>query len=62
MILAGVSERLYTQLESTGVLDELGRENVLRETDIVFKSTDAALELGRSWLAETDSAEPTSAQ
>jgi len=61
LILAGVSERLFAQLESTGVLDEIGRENALRETDIVFKSTDAALELGRSWLAETDSVDPASA-
>ncbi len=39
------------QLESTGVLDEIGAENVLPMTDIVFQSTAAAIELGEAWLA-----------
>ena len=47
LILAGVSERLHDQLASTGVLDEIGAENVLPMTDVVFQSTAAAIELGR---------------
>ncbi len=54
LILAGVGERLLTQLESTGVLEELGQENVLPATDIVYRSTDAALEMGESWLGELE--------
>jgi SulP family sulfate permease len=50
LILAGVGDRLMNQLTSTGVLDELGAENVLPMTDIVFQSTAAAIELGEAWL------------
>ena len=50
LILAGVSDRLMAQLQSTGVLDELGAENVLPMSDVVFQSTAAAIELGESWL------------
>jgi SulP family sulfate permease len=50
LILAGVGERLIGQLEGTGVLAELGAENVLPATDVVFKSTDAALVMGEEWL------------
>ncbi len=52
LILAGVSERLLTQLKSTGVLGELGPENALPMTDVVFQSTAAAVELGEAWLTE----------
>ncbi len=51
LILAGVGDRLMNQLTSTGVLDELGAENVLPMTDIVFQSTAGAIELGEAWLA-----------
>jgi SulP family sulfate permease len=50
LILAGVNERLMTQLESTGVLAEIGTSNVLPKTDVVFGSTAAAVALGESWL------------
>ncbi|NTU70728.1 MAG: SulP family inorganic anion transporter [Coriobacteriia bacterium] len=51
LILAGVSERLMRQLRATRVLDELGADNALPATDIVFESTAAAVELGEAWLA-----------
>jgi SulP family sulfate permease len=50
LILAGVSDRLMTQLEQTRVLDELGDENALPMTDVVFQSTAAAVDLGEAWL------------
>ena len=52
LILAGVGTRLLAQLESTMILDEIGRENALPKTDIVFESTVAAVEMGEAWLAE----------
>lgn len=55
-ILAGVSERLMTQLQDTGLLQELGSENALPMKDVVYQSTAAAVELGESWL-RGDSAE-----
>jgi SulP family sulfate permease len=54
LILAGVSERLMTQLKSTGVLDEVGAENVLPMTDVVFQSVAAAIELGEAWLGAAE--------
>jgi SulP family sulfate permease len=53
LILAGVGERLMTQLESTGVLAEVGAENVLPMTNVVFESTAAAVEMGEAWLRES---------
>jgi sulfate permease, SulP family len=50
LILAGVNDRLMAQLVSTGVLDEIGAENVLPMTDVVFQSTAAAIELGEEAL------------
>jgi sulfate permease, SulP family len=55
LILAGVSGRLMVQLESTGVLGEIGAENALPMTDVVFQSVAAAIELGDAWLAGSGS-------
>ena len=43
------------------MLDELGAENVLPMTDIVFQSTAAAIELGEAWLAAASTDEATAA-
>lgn len=50
MILAGVDEALLVRLVSTGLVAELGEENVLVRTDVVFESTDAAHAAGEDWL------------
>jgi len=50
LILAGVSERLLAQIESTGLMNEIGRENVLPMSDIVMESTEEAMRLGEEWL------------
>lgn len=52
LILAGVDSALLARLERTGLLDELGRDNVLPRTDVVFESTEAACVLGEEWLRE----------
>jgi len=50
LVLAGTSPRLLEQFRDTGILDELGEENVLPVTNIVFDSTAAAVEMGNAWL------------
>jgi len=57
-ILAGVSERLMTQLRDTGLLQELGAENALPMTDIVYQSTAAAMRMGEEWLRDESQEEP----
>jgi len=57
-ILAGVSDRLMTQLQDTGLLYDLGAENALPMTNVVYESTAAAIETGEAWLrGETPSAQ-----
>ena len=50
LILVGVSQQVYTQLQKTGLLDDLGSENVYRATSIVGDSAITALEDARQWL------------
>ncbi|MCV2394767.1 SulP family inorganic anion transporter [Actinotalea sp. M2MS4P-6] len=49
LMLAGVSDQVAAQLESTGTADELGRENLFRATDAVTASTRQALEAAAGW-------------
>jgi anti-anti-sigma regulatory factor len=51
LMLSGVSEPVYDQLERTGALEELGKENVYRETPIVGESTEYAVRTAEEWLA-----------
>lgn len=51
MVLVGVSEPVYHQLEKTGILDELGRENVYLATSILGDSSQEALQDAEQWLA-----------
>jgi len=60
LILAGVSDRLMDQLRSTQLLAEIGAENALPMTDVVFQSSAAAVELGEAWLHEADASEKAS--
>jgi SulP family sulfate permease len=50
LILVGVSEHVYIQLRKTGLLDDLGSENVYRATSIMGDSALTALEDARQWL------------
>lgn len=50
LMLSGVSEPVYDQLERTGALEELGKENVYRETPIVGESTEYAVRTAKEWL------------
>ena len=43
LVLAGVSTQVYRQLESTGLLEKLGRENVYSATDIITESLQRAI-------------------
>jgi SulP family sulfate permease len=52
MVLVGVSEPVYHQLEKTGILDELGRENVYLATSILGDSSQEALQDAEQWLAD----------
>lgn len=53
LILVGVSEQVYTQLRKTGLLDDLGSENVYRATPIMGDSALTAWEDARQWLASS---------
>jgi len=53
LILVGVSEQVYTQLRKTGLLDDLGSENVYRATPIMGDSALTACEDARQWLASS---------
>lgn len=52
LILCGVSEQVTHTLQSTGVLDTVGPENVFPATDTLLTSTRAALAYAQGWLAE----------
>ena len=53
LVLVGVSEPVYHQLEKTGLLEELGEENVYRATSILGDSTLEALQEADAWLAKS---------
>jgi sulfate permease, SulP family len=50
LILAGVSKSVYIQLQNTGVLDQLGKENVYRATSILGDSALNAYQDALTWL------------
>ncbi len=50
LILAGVSKSVYIQLQNTGVLDQLGKENVYRATSILGDSALNAYQDALAWL------------
>jgi SulP family sulfate permease len=59
LILVGVSKQVYTQLQKTGLLDDLGSENVYRATSIMGDSALTALEDARQWLESSKTIDPT---
>jgi SulP family sulfate permease len=54
LVLAGVSNSVYQQLEKTGLLDQFGRENVYRATSILGDSSMQAYQDARKWLGQDD--------
>ena len=52
LVLVGVSEPVYQQLQKTGLLEQLGEENVYRSTSIVGDSSLSALQDAKVWLEE----------
>jgi SulP family sulfate permease len=54
VMLAGIGEGLYAQLERTGLLARLGRENVFREQPHWGAAANQALEAAEAWLETLD--------
>jgi len=52
LMLAGVKPKVVDQLEKTGLMRKIGRENIFVEGDIVGQSVLAALEKAEKWVAE----------
>jgi sulfate permease, SulP family len=53
LMLAGVSEQVYTQLHDTGAIDVVGRENVFSATSSVGESVQLAMDAAHSWIDAT---------
>ena len=51
LMLAGVQPRVVDQLEKTGLLRRIGRENVFMEEEVVGQSVLAAWETVEKWVA-----------
>jgi sulfate permease, SulP family len=52
LVLVGVSDHVYHQLQKTGLLDQLGKENVYQSTSIVGDSSLSAYQDAKAWLEE----------
>lgn len=52
LVLAGVSEPVYLQLQKTGLLDCLGKENVYRSTSVLGDSALDAYQDASAWLKQ----------
>lgn len=57
LMLVGVSQPVYDQLRRTGMLAELGEENVYLATRVMGEAAQQALRDGQAWLLETESQE-----
>jgi len=57
LILAGLSEGVQTQLERTGLLELIGKENIFIATDELGMAANQAFEYGQKWLDELDQQE-----
>jgi SulP family sulfate permease len=55
LYLATVSEGVRAQLEKTGMLDLIGQENVLPESDLLLSSLRQAYDVAQAWLEKTPS-------
>ncbi len=52
LILAGVSKVLRAQLQRTGMLELIGKENIFPETKTIGESGNAAFKAANDWLSE----------
>jgi hypothetical protein len=50
LMLAGISKSVYLQLQHTGTLDVIGKENVYRSTSIIGDSSLDAYRDATAWL------------
>jgi hypothetical protein len=50
LILTGIGKSVYLQLQNTGLLDVLGKENVYRSTSILGDSALNAYQDATAWL------------
>jgi len=53
IILAGVSPALRSQLQRTGMVDLIGKENIFMATKTIGEAGNAALHAATDWLAES---------
>jgi len=53
LILAGISPALRAQLQRTGMLDLIGKENIFLATKTIGEAGNAALHAATDWLAES---------
>jgi SulP family sulfate permease len=53
LILAGVSPALRSQLQRTGMVDLIGKENIFMATKTIGEAGNAALRAATDWLTET---------
>jgi SulP family sulfate permease len=53
LILAGVSPALRNQLQRTGLLDLIGKDNIFPATKTIGEAGNSALQAAKDWLAET---------
>lgn len=52
LILTGVGEQIYNELQQTGALSRFGKDNIFTEDDILLGSTTKGLARAHEWLAE----------
>jgi hypothetical protein len=57
-MLVGISQHVWDQLEKTGLLDLIGRENVYRAEPKYAASIDKALADANQWLDESTELPP----
>jgi SulP family sulfate permease len=54
LVLVGVSEPVYHQLDKTGLLDQLGKENIYKASSILGDSALNAIKDADAWLGQGD--------
>jgi SulP family sulfate permease len=54
LVLVGVSEPVYHQLEKTGLLNELGQANIYRATSIIGDASREAYQDAAEWLEQSE--------
>ena len=57
LMLAGVSSSVEEQLENTGLIREIGRENVYRAAEQIGKAALDAWDAAEKWVVEQSAAE-----